>query len=147
MSDVYTHVFENVALIAGVMGTIGGVFSFFRYGNYKATVKLQNDSIYALEKNNEILAKAIEEAKESHLRATKEIGILEGQVRIYKDLQLEKMAEAMQVISKTNQDISKTNQEILQALKGNVSQTTKDNGGLLVHTDDTASPVAGKGVQ
>lgn len=130
--NVHIISFDGFILLIGLAGTIGGVFSFFRYGNYKATVKLQNDSIAALEKNNEILSQEIANGKLAHIQATKEIGILEGQVRIYKDLQLDKMAAAMQ-------DISSTNAQILEALKGNLGKDVEATGGLLVHTPENAS--------
>lgn len=117
---------EFAVFVTGVAGTIGGLYAFFRYGSYQATVKLQNDSIAALQKNNEILTQAVEDSKKSHIESMREIGRLEGQVKIYKDLQLDRMASAMEAIHSTNS-------EILAALRGNVPKEAVD-GGLLVHT-------------
>lgn len=133
--------FQYAVFVAGVAGTIGGVYSFFRYGSYQATVKLQNDSILALETNNKILNAAVAEAKQSHLESVKEIGILEGKVRIYKDLQLDKMAEAMS-------DISSTNKEILLELRGRSNVPAKEHGdGLLVQVATKTSDNNDGGVQ
>lgn len=124
---------ETAAYFVGVAGTTGGVFSFFRYGNYKQTVQLQNNSIAALEKNNQILTKGLDEYKVSHLKYVKEIGVLEGQVRIYKDLQLEKMAEAMA-------NISLTNKQILDSLRrsADIAAEQQTHSGVLVDTSGSA---------
>lgn len=105
------NIVEAGAYFIGFVGTAGGVFAFFRYGDYKTTVKLQNDSIKALQDNLEITNAELEKAKRAHLEYVKNIGVLEGQVTLYKDLQLDKMASAMD-------NISKTNEQILATLKG-----------------------------
>ena len=132
-TSFFLPVVEIAAYIIGLIGIIGGVFSFLRYGNYQTTVKLQNDSIKALEDNNKItkqnLDKSIKEVKELRVDSAKQIGILEGQVQLYKDLNLEKIAIALVAISESNTQILNTLKQSATTLAINTTEvaTTADN--------------------
>lgn len=85
----------SASYIVGFIGVAGGVFSFFRYGNYKTTVQLQNDSIKALEDNNKILRDELERTKAAHAESQKAIANLSGQVHTLSTLQLNKISDTL----------------------------------------------------
>ena len=121
-------ILEIVSYVIGILGIGGGVFSFLRYSNYKATVSLQNDNIKALQENNKIITQRLADteaaaklAASSHslasLASAKEIGVLQGQVKLYSGLQLEKITEALVALAESNKFIAGSNREILDTLK------------------------------
>ena len=132
----FMGIVEIISWIIGIVGIGGGVFSFLRYNNYKVTVQLQNDSIKALQDNkiitDEALAKAHLEIKELQIDSASKIGELTGQVKLYRDLNLKDIAEALSVISKSNAKILST----LQA-SAVILSSEKHGAGLLVKTVET----------
>jgi hypothetical protein len=117
---------EIAAYVIGILGIGSGVFSFVRYGNYKTTVQLQNDSIKALQDNkmitDEALEKAREEIKALQLDSADRIGVLKGQVQLYKDLNLKDIADALIGINKSNTQILNTLKQSASTLATNTSQ-------------------------
>lgn len=114
----------------GVLGIGGGVFSFLRYNNYQTTVKLQNDSIAALEKNNEILSAELEKTRDSarneHTESMKAIGVLEGRIQSYKEIPLKSISESLRLLATNQESIKEVNTRILDRLNNSADILVKE---------------------
>lgn len=114
-------------------------------GYYAARAKVKNENIKDLITRVDILEKERIELKDSlnseraaaaeqHLASQKAIAKLEGQVELYKDLQLESIASHLV-------SLDETNAQILNTLKGSAKIAADDkkaqgNGGVLVKTEE-----------
>ena len=108
----------------GILGTAVAVFSFFRYSNYKANLALQNQSIAIQDSNIKALKEQIiilqlnlTKTTESHAQAITSIKALERDVSTYRDLQLDKIATALEANSGFLGKLSESNVAILNTLK------------------------------
>lgn len=113
----------------GILGMVGGAFSFIRYSNYKATVQLQNDNIKALQDKVGILEDQLNMSRSANIEATKSISNLEGKLEAYKDIPLHDIKESLS-------SLADSNKEILSTLKKSVSIVPqgKSEDGLTLKT-------------
>ena len=114
-----------IGYILGVAGAITILFSRVKNENLKdlrARVEiLENER----KEYKELLETEREQARKQHVSNREAIAKLQGQVEIYKDLQLKSIAE--------------TNRKILDVLKSSalIAESTAQKGGLLVKTNET----------
>lgn len=101
-------------------------------GYLAAKSKVKSENYNDLKERVEILEKAKKEAIEQHLANQKSIAHLEGQLKTYKDIPLQKIDESLALLANSNA-------LILQTLKSNaaISKAEADSGGMLVKNKET----------
>lgn len=125
----------NLAInIAGFIAFISGGFLYAKskvpiqtIQNYKLLSESQDKRIKALEDQSTV-------DHQNHLESIKAIADLQGQIKVYKELPLQEMAQAMQRISVVNEGIAASNKQILRRLESSAVTLAKN-------TEDVAHAV------
>ena len=118
----------DVLQIIGYAGYVIGAAVILASKTKTDNIKDLKERVEILEKerkyDKELLQTERAEAAKKHVANREAIAKLQGQVEIYKDLQLKSIAE--------------TNQRILEVLSKSalIAQTAADSGGVLVHTKE-----------
>lgn len=120
-----------IGYIALVVGSILALFSRLP----KQTIQNQKDLIETYEKRLKALEDQKDEDRKQHIENVKAIAELQGQIKVYKELPLQEMAQAMQKISLVNETIAKSNEQILSTLKNSALIAADDR--LTTHTETT----------
>lgn len=89
----------------GLLGVIGGGVGFIRFGDYKTTVKLQNDNIKALRDQADIHESQLKEEREARLASDKALAALQGKLEAYKEIPLQSIAVSLGKIADSNTQI------------------------------------------
>lgn len=120
----------SIVEIIGFAGYVVGAAIVLASKTKSENLKDLKDRVEILEKelvySKEALEKERGQAREQHIANRESIAKLQGQVELYKDLQLKSIAE--------------TNQQILNTLKNSaiIAQAAAKDGGLLVHTEESS---------
>jgi len=135
-------------LIIGI-GLISGILLYLKGHVPQQTIKNlkeSNDSLIGLNATREAeikkLAKEVHENNATHaeevLKLNKEISSLTGELRVWRELPIKKLADGMDAIVKVTQENALSNQKILETLQSSAATlaTEKHDGGLLVKTKD-----------
>lgn len=101
----------------------------------KQTIENQKELIDTYEKRLKSLEDQRELDRKQHIDNVKAIAELQGQIKVYKELPLQEMADAMKQISDVNKTIAESNQEILKTLKSSALIAAEDR--VDVHTETT----------
>lgn len=120
---------DLVTLTGYVALALGGMLTVFSRIP-KETIRNQKDLIDTYEKRLKALEDQKEEDHKTQLENVKAIADLQGQIKVYKELPLQQMAEAMTAISDVNKGIAASNKEILKTLKASSVIAAEDRYGL-----------------
>lgn len=123
----------DVFTIAGyAVGVVGAVLAL--------TSKTKSNNLADLKERVEILEKEREYARTQHIENLKAIANLEGQLKTYKDIPLQQIAESLKALA-TSQDA------VLKQLNDSarISKAEAESGGMLVQNRET-TPLSVKDV-
>ena len=146
MNDVvHLNTFSIISYIIGLAGIGGGIYGFFRFSDYKVTVRLQNDKIKALEGQAETFRQDLETSQKAHAESMRVISNLEGKIEAYKDIPIQEIRNSLASLAASSAGLADSNQQILSTLKNSaiIAATDATDGGLLVKTEKTIT-VPGK---
>lgn len=126
---------DPIAIIGYISLLVGSILALFSripkqtITNYEQLSVAQEKRIAALEEQSKIDHK-------NHLENIKAIADLQGQIKVYKELPLQKMAKAMQDISDGNKAIAESNRQILLSLQSSAIIVSEDRSILLNPTQN-----------
>ncbi len=96
---------EQIFYGGSYVALIGGAVMAMRSQLPKQTIAQQSELIQALNARIVSLEASVKENRDALLEATKVMGILQGQVEVYKTLPLGSMAASMEAIASSNDKI------------------------------------------
>lgn len=105
---------EILGVIAGVAGVIALIWLFVRRNISTDVQKNQTELIQTLKDRLDIMETENKELKKSHIENARNIGELQGQVKVLRDIPLKEIAESMAKVSQSQE-------HIIQLLKSNGS--------------------------
>jgi len=130
----------NFIEIAGYISLVIGSGLAIYANNQNTKSKIKDENNKDLIQRVEILEKDREEAREQHLENQKAIANLEGQLKTYKDIPLQQIADSLR-------DLAKNQDAVLTRLNMNaeIAKKEAESGGVLVKSEESA-PLAVKDV-
>lgn len=128
---------DPISVIGYISLIVGSVLALFSRLP-KQTIANQKDLIETYEKRLKALEDQKDEDRKQHIENVKAIAELQGQIKVYKELPLQEMAQAMQQISEVNKTIAKSNEQILITLNKSALIAADDRETLTHPTQNIA---------
>lgn len=101
-SDGILKSIEAVVILAGLAGVF---YAVFRARTTADIISNQGTLISTLKDRLDVLQEENKELMSKHIENEKAIADLQGQIKVYKELPLQKLADNMDEITKTNKSI------------------------------------------